>query len=150
MRLAKRRGAGGDAQGTADTPLALSDQMIELIARRFRMLGEPVRLRILQALEAEEQNVGQLVATLHGNQSNISRHLLALHDAGIVGRRKAANNVFYSIADPVIVKVCRIVCQSEAIHAGGEQTEVVSKPKETQKTKPAVRKNKGRGTTYAI
>ena len=113
--------------------------MIDLIARRFRMLGEPVRLRILQALETGEQTVGQIVETLHGNQPNISRHLLALHDAGITGRRQAGNSVFYSIADPVIVKVCRIVCQSAAIHAGGERAEVVNKRKEPQKTKPTFR-----------
>lgn len=115
----------------AGGPLALSDQMIDLIARRFRMLGEPVRLRILRVLESGEQTVGQIVETLQGNQSNLSRHLLALHEAGIVRRRQAGNSVFYSIADPVILKVCRIVCQSAAEKARGERPAVLSGPKMT-------------------
>ena len=48
----------------------LHGQMIDLIARRFRMLGEPIRSRILQVLEPEEQTVRRIVETLQGNQSN--------------------------------------------------------------------------------
>lgn len=135
MRPEKRRDAGVSAQWIVDRPLALSDQMIDLIARRFRMLGEPVRLRILQVLETGEQTVGQIVETLQANQSNLSRHLLALHDAGIVGRRQAGNSVFYSIADPVILKVCRIVCQGAATKAGGEGANVGAGRKRRQNTR---------------
>lgn len=94
--------------------LPLSEQMVELIARRFRMLGEPQRIRILQELERGERTVGQIVAALGGNQPNISKHLHALNGAGLVGRRRDGNNVFYSIADPVVFRLCELVCRSAA------------------------------------
>jgi DNA-binding transcriptional ArsR family regulator len=90
----------------------LNDQLIELVARRFRMLGEPQRLRILQSLQAGEKTVNEIVGALKGNQPNVSRHLQALFDAGLVDRRRAGNNIYYSIADPVIPKLCDLVCQS--------------------------------------
>jgi DNA-binding transcriptional ArsR family regulator len=98
--------------------------MVELIARRFRMLGEPMRLRILQVLERGEHTVQDVVEMVRGNQSNISRHLLALRDAGLVGRRQAGTQAFYSISDPVIVKVCRLVCHSAAELEGDDCTDV--------------------------
>jgi DNA-binding transcriptional ArsR family regulator len=94
--------------------MELSDQMLDVIARRFRMLGEPQRLRILQALESGEHTVGSLVAQLQGNQPNISKHLQALYDAGLVGRRRSGNSVLYFISDPVIFRVCELVCRSAA------------------------------------
>lgn len=92
----------------------LSDEMLDAIARRFRMLGEPQRLRILQVLESGEHSVGDLVVELKGNQPNISKHLQALFDAGLVGRRRVGNSILYTISDPVILKVCELVCRSAA------------------------------------
>lgn len=86
--------------------------MIALVARRFRMLGEPQRLRILQVLEPGERTVGQIVEALQGNQPNISKHLQALNDAGLVARRREGSSIFYSIADPVVFQLCDLVCQS--------------------------------------
>ncbi len=91
-----------------------SDKMIALIARRFRMLGEPFRLRLLQVLEPGERTVGDLVIALDGNQPNVSKHLQMLHDAGIVSRRREGNSVYYGIADPMIFKLCDLVCRSAA------------------------------------
>ena len=91
--------------------LPLSDRIIELVARRFRMLGEPVRLRILQVLETGERSVGDVTAELGANQSNISKHLQALYDAGLLNRRREGNSIYYSIADPVVMKLCRLVCR---------------------------------------
>ena len=90
----------------------LTDAMIELVARRFRMLGEPQRLRILQMLEQGEHTVGEIAESLNGNQPNISKHLQALYDAGLVGRRREGNSIYYFIADPVIFKLCDLVCRS--------------------------------------
>lgn len=94
--------------------LPLSDQMVELVAHRFRMLGEPLRLRILQVLEGGERSVGDVVETLNGSQPNISKHLQALCQAGLVGRRRDGNSIYYSIADPVVFKLCELVCRSAA------------------------------------
>ena len=92
----------------------LSDQMIELVARRFRVLGEPQRLRILQVLEAGEHTVGDIVEALDGSQPNISKHLQSLYESGLVGRRRNGNSIYYSIADPVVFKLCALVCRSAA------------------------------------
>lgn len=98
--------------------------MVELVARRFRMLGEPQRLRILQVLESGEKAVGQIVETLQGNQPNISKHLQALNEAGLVGRRREGNSIFYSIADPVVFKLCELVCRSATEEARGRLEEL--------------------------
>lgn len=92
--------------------LPQSDKMIELIARRFRLLGEPFRLRLLQALEPGERSVGDLVRELDGNQPNVSKHLQLMHDAGVVSRRREGNSIYYGIADPMVMKLCDLVCQS--------------------------------------
>lgn len=91
-----------------------NEKMIGLVAHRFRMLGEPYRLRMLQVLESGERTVGDLVETLDGNQPNVSKHLQMLHDAGIVSRRREGNSVYYGIADPMIFKLCDLVCRSAA------------------------------------
>ena len=91
----------------------MSDKMLDLVARRFRTLGEPYRLRILQQLEQGEQSVGDLVSALEGNQPNISKHLQVLYDAGLIGRRREGTSILYAISDPMVFKLCALVCRSE-------------------------------------
>ncbi|MDE1178745.1 MAG: metalloregulator ArsR/SmtB family transcription factor [Edaphobacter sp.] len=91
----------------------MSDKMMELVARRFRTLGEPLRLRILQQLEAGEKTVGELVDALDAGQPNISKHLGILYDAGLVGRRREGNAMIYGINDPMVFRLCDLVCRSE-------------------------------------
>ena len=86
--------------------------MVEAVARRFRLLGEPVRLHLLQLLETGEHNVNELAAKLKGNQANVSRHLKALHEGGILKRRPDGTSVYYSIADPMVFQLCELVCRS--------------------------------------
>ena|SRR5579871_4620124 len=93
---------------------SMTEATLELVARRFRILGEPFRLRILQHLEQGECTVGELVELLDGNQPNVSKHLQLLYDAGLVTRRREGNSILYSIGDPLVFKLCRMVCQSEA------------------------------------
>ena len=92
----------------------MSDRMMDLVAQRFRTLGEPYRLRILQALESGKMSVGEMVSALEGNQPNISKHLQILHEAGLVDRRRVGTTIFYSICDPMVFKLCELVCRSEA------------------------------------
>jgi DNA-binding transcriptional ArsR family regulator len=90
----------------------LNDTMTELVAKRFRALGEPMRLRILQALEDGEKPVGDIVDLLEASQPNISKHLKALCQEGLVNRRRKGLNVCYSIADPVVFQMCALICRS--------------------------------------
>ena len=98
-------------------PHPLPDPLVELVAQRFRLIGEPMRIRMLDRMRAGEQSVGELADALGASQQNISKHFAALHQAGIVGRRKHGNRVVYSIADDSIFALCEIVC-------GGLQSQV--------------------------
>ena len=85
---------------------------MELIARRFRVIGEPMRIRILDHLREGQASVRELTSALGASQQNVSKHLQVLLEAGIVGRRKEGNNAIYSIADPSVFTLCDEVCGS--------------------------------------
>ena len=91
-------------------PHPLPDPLIELIARRFRVIGEPMRIKLLDALREREASVSELHEATGASQQNVSKHLGVLLEAGIVGRRKDGNQVFYSIADEGIFRLCEDVC----------------------------------------
>ncbi|HZL45740.1 MAG TPA: metalloregulator ArsR/SmtB family transcription factor [Opitutaceae bacterium] len=96
----------------------LSPEALDLVARRFAVLAEPMRLRLLQALFDGEKHVNALVELTGGTQANVSRHLQTLTDARLLKRRKEGLQVFYAIADPTIFKLCELVCGSlEKEHA---------------------------------
>lgn len=89
-----------------------TDEALNLVARRFAVLGEPMRLRLLHALVDGERNVGSLVEATGATQANVSRHLQTLAGAGVVKRRKEGLQVFYEIADSSIFDLCDTVCAS--------------------------------------
>lgn len=89
----------------------LPDEALDLVAARFRVLAEPMRLRLLNALHGGELSVNTLVEATGAGQANVSKHLGVLAEAGMVGRRKEGLNVFYFIADPMIFQLCDLVCQ---------------------------------------
>lgn len=88
----------------------MSPEALELVAARFRAIGEPLRLRILQELEQHERGVSELVARVGSTQPNVSKHLKVLHDAGLLHRRQQGNSALYSIADAMVFELCEIVC----------------------------------------
>lgn len=92
--------------------LLLSETMTEVVAQRFRLLGEPMRLRILQLLESGELPVNEIVDALKSSQPNISKHLQALCQGGLISRRRNGLNIYYAIADPMVFKLCDLVCRS--------------------------------------
>ena len=90
----------------------LSAEALDLVAARFRALGEPMRVRILEELRDGEKNVSQLVDATGSTQPNVSKHLRILQQAGLVGRRQEGNQVYCFIADHMVVDLCDIVCTS--------------------------------------
>ena len=91
-------------------PHPLADALVEQIAGRFRTLGEPMRIRLLDRLRAGEASVQELTAALGATQQNVSKHLGMLHAAGIVSRRRDGNRVLYAIADESVFELCDAVC----------------------------------------
>lgn len=93
-------------------PHPLPEQLADLIARRFRVIGEPMRIRLLDRLRDGEATVQELTEGLGASQQNVSKHLQVMLEAGIVGRRKDGNRAFYSVADEGVFALCDHVCGS--------------------------------------
>lgn len=93
-------------------PHPIPPDLAELISRRFRVLGEPMRIRLLDRLRDGEASVNELAAHLGASQQNVSKHLAVLAEAGVVGRRKDGTRVLYRIADEGVLGLCEQVCGS--------------------------------------
>jgi len=90
----------------------LPPEMLDQIAAVFRALGEPSRLAILQTLMPGPRNVSDLAEAAGLSQANTSKHLAALAAAGLVSRTPQGTQAVYSIADPLVFKLCDTVCGS--------------------------------------
>jgi DNA-binding transcriptional ArsR family regulator len=88
----------------------LPDDLVDLIAQRFRVLSEPTRIKLLDRLRTGEASVAELTAEIGTTEQNVSKHLGLLHRAGIVSRRKQGNFSYYAIADEAIFALCEQVC----------------------------------------
>lgn len=89
---------------------SLSAEALDLVAGRFRVLGEPLRLRLLNELRAGEKTVNELVQAAETSQANVSKHLGILMTAGLVNRRKEGVFAYYYIADDLVFELCDLVC----------------------------------------
>jgi DNA-binding transcriptional ArsR family regulator len=90
----------------------LSDDLVELIAQRFRVLSEPTRIKLLDRLREGEASVLELTPAIGTTEQNVSKHLGVLKRAGIVRRRRRGNFSYYSIADEGVFVLCEQVCGS--------------------------------------
>jgi DNA-binding transcriptional ArsR family regulator len=93
----------------AKTTRDLNDAELEKVAGQFRLLGEPMRLKILQALCAKPLAVGEIVAATGATQSNVSKHLSLLSSAGIITRQKNGQFVYYGLSNPLTLKLCELM-----------------------------------------
>lgn len=91
---------------------AMTPEALELVAARFKVMAEPLRLRILQELEVGEMSVGDITEAVESTQPNVSKHLKMLQEAGLLRRRQEGNTVYYSIADASVFEICDVVCSS--------------------------------------
>ena len=95
---------------SAPLPHPLPEPLIELVAQRFRVLGEPMRIKLLDRLREGAATVGELQEALGASQQNVSKHLGILHAAGMVSRTKDGNHSRYAISDPSVFELCDQVC----------------------------------------
>jgi ArsR family transcriptional regulator len=92
-------------------PLVPPDE-IEAVARRFAVLGESARLRLLSALQENgEQTVGELVEATGLRQSSVSKHLGTMAEDGLLTRRRDGVHVYYALDDPTLGALCLLVAQ---------------------------------------
>jgi DNA-binding transcriptional ArsR family regulator len=103
----------------------IPDSFLEDVARRFALLGDPTRLKIVRALhEGGESTVGEIADAAGTSVANASQHLQRLAAGGIVGRRRDGQAVCYRIIDETIEQLCTIVCGSVARGQGRLPDEV--------------------------
>lgn len=93
-----------------DIPHPVPPPLAELIAQRFRVLSEPMRIRLLDRLRDGGATVGELQEALATTQQNVSKHLGILHQAGMVSRTKEGTRIRYAIADDAVFGLCEQVC----------------------------------------
>ena len=99
-------------QWASGLPHPLPEALVDLIARRFHVIGEPMRIRLLDLLRDGEATVHELAAGAGASQQNVSKHLGVLHEAGIVARRRDGTQVFYRVVDEGVFELCESVCGS--------------------------------------
>jgi DNA-binding transcriptional ArsR family regulator len=87
----------------------LDGEELDRMAARFRMLGEPMRLKILQAVCHRPRTVNDIVAATGSTQANVSKHLALLAAAGILQREKDGQCAYYGLKDRLVVKLCELV-----------------------------------------
>ena len=90
----------------------MSTEAVSVVAARFKVLSEPLRLHILQYLENGEASVTSVTKAVDSTQPNVSKHLKMLQDEGLVAKRQEGNTVYYRIADQTVFELCDVVCGS--------------------------------------
>ncbi|MGB8221028.1 MAG: metalloregulator ArsR/SmtB family transcription factor [Polyangiales bacterium] len=95
---------------TAMAKTSLNPQNLDSVATRFRILGVPLRLEILNELANGERTVSALVEATGSTQPNVSKHLTTLLAHRLVKREKRGNSAYYTVADPAVFELCEIVC----------------------------------------
>lgn len=91
------------------------------MASVLAVLGEPVRLRLLRLVEAQELAVGELARVLQMPQSTVSRHLKVLAEAGLVGRRSEGPASYFRLVPDELTPAVRSVWAAVRDQAAGER-----------------------------
>jgi DNA-binding transcriptional ArsR family regulator len=93
----------------AKSSVLLSPAQLEEVAALFKVLGEPMRLKILQTVCKQPRSVNEIVEATGATQANVSKHLSLLTTAGILRREKDGQRVYYSVREPFVVHLCELV-----------------------------------------
>jgi DNA-binding transcriptional ArsR family regulator len=89
-------------------------------ASLFHALAHPTRLHILEALRAGELPVNAILEQAGGGSANLSQHLASLRLRGLVVGRKAGNQVYYSVRDPLLFRVLDLMRRYAAAHVNDD------------------------------
>jgi DNA-binding transcriptional ArsR family regulator len=93
-------------------PPGLTPGQLEQVALLFKVLGEPMRLRILQTVCHTPRYVGEIVALTGATQPNVSKHLALLVASGVLRRQREGQRVVYALKNPLVTRLCEAVCDS--------------------------------------
>lgn len=93
-----------------DLEKPVAQEVVQQVAEYFSILGEPMRLRILNLLRDEEKCVQDLVVATATSQANVSKHLKVMLQAGILSRRTEGTSAYYRVADELTFELCTLVC----------------------------------------
>lgn len=129
---------------------AIDPVVLERASRVIRVVGHPLRLRLLELLEAGERNVTDLVLSTAVNQAMVSQQLRILRAEGVVGDRREGTRVFYRITEPKVSRILdcirecdiaglldsppvarsglRVVASAPVRRSGGERTDPPANP----------------------
>ncbi|MBN2325801.1 MAG: winged helix-turn-helix transcriptional regulator [Candidatus Omnitrophica bacterium] len=91
-----------------------NDEMMQIVAQRFKVMSEPLRLKILQLLKDRERSVGEIADILHLKHGTASANLNALAKASLVAPRREGTKIYYRITNQMVLKICEIAC--DCIH----------------------------------
>lgn len=107
----------------------ITEGLLLRVAERLRVLGQPVRLRLIEQLKTGASTPQELSDAIGTSQQNVSKHLLVLHRAGVVSRRPKGSNVYYSLADESALVVLNEMLASVKRHLR-ELSELATQPPE--------------------
>ena len=99
---------------------APDDRVFESVAELFGLLSAPIRLKIISAVCQQEKNVSELLGEIDTTQPNMSQHLSALHQRGVLARRRDGNQIYYKVQSEKVAMLCRAVCTQMAIDLSGD------------------------------
>jgi ArsR family transcriptional regulator len=117
----------------------MTEEGLAMVAGRFKVLSDPMRLRILQELEEGERSVSVLAEEVESTQPNVSKHLRILQEAGMLTRRQVGNTVYYAIGDAQVFALCDLVCSSLAERLAA-QAKALPQPERRKGTRPTKEK----------
>jgi ArsR family transcriptional regulator len=104
----------------------LSNRVFDSASELFAVLAAPCRVRIVCELCQAERNVGELLAVVGGSQPNLSHHLRALFQAGVVNRRRDGAKVYYRVAQQRVQALCEILQGLGVVEREGDRPAAVT------------------------
>lgn len=86
-----------------------ADDDLARLAGRFKLLGEPMRLKILQSVCHQSLSVNEIVKATGLTQANASKHLALLAAGGVLERKRDGQRVYYGMKDKLVLQLCQLV-----------------------------------------